>query len=360
MLPPSVSESSRLLAVDMFLKAHDFALLSEEEEGELLTKGHLACEDFDGPYMLPMKFDFTTPVKSTDICSEFSAQCLVLSVTCEVNVINLQDKIISNRLAKSANCLIASMAEISTLNKSEVKEELERSLVWLCLHLLIALGDDSAFCFSLLDGGLLDRLQTELSGESTTIERETNKNERHSLSLNHIFDVACRAESFHLLHTAGHLFSLCVGVLIRTRKICIGKESNSVGSIQKRIIQYASGVEDVRKVFEDVDRIIKSRSTIGSDGTAYNPYSSEDIDFFAIEAHNKAVSLIFIGDVCNAEKMLTISLNLIPFSGREVEGYSTEIRRTYRGVVEHRGIGGGSIIPYSSGEMMNLFGTLEK
>ena len=118
-------------------------------------------------------------------------------------------------------------------------------------------------------------------------------------------------------------------------------------------------VEASRRVLEDVDRIIKNRTTTDSKGTAYNPYSTEDIDFFAIEAHNRAVSLIFIGDVCNAEKMLTIALNLIPLCGQEVEGYATEIRRTYRGVVEHRGVGGGSIIPYSPGEMMTLFGTME-
>jgi len=47
--------------------------------------------------------------------------------------------------------------------------------------------------------------------------------------------------------------------------------------------------------------IIKSYPTTDSAAITYNPYVTQDIDFFVIEAHNRTVSLILIEDVSNAK-----------------------------------------------------------
>ena len=67
-----------------------------------------------------------------------------------------------------------------------------------------------------------------------------------------------------------------------------------------------------------------------------HPYSTEELDYFTIEAHNKAVRLVYIGDLPNAEKLLAIAQNLVPYCGNQVESYAGEIRRTYRSVVERK------------------------
>jgi len=77
--------------------AHDFALLSEEEAGTMLTKGHLARERFHGEAYASSYIDFSSDkLNATDLCSEFSAQGLLSSVANAVDGISIDTS--SNKL----------------------------------------------------------------------------------------------------------------------------------------------------------------------------------------------------------------------------------------------------------------------
>jgi hypothetical protein len=66
----SGSFDSRLLAADVFAASHDFSLMSEEEEGKLISKGYL---DYD------VKFDPTKAVVPTFHQAEDSPSCDISS-----------------------------------------------------------------------------------------------------------------------------------------------------------------------------------------------------------------------------------------------------------------------------------------
>ena len=124
-----------------------------------------------------------------------------------------------------------------------------------------------------------------------------------------------------------------------------GADSSSIGFVQKKIIQLSFSAIDVVSVMENVQKTMETsgHSNIAEENDGMNnkgkshPYTIEELDYFTIEAHNKAVSLIYIGDLSNAEKLLAIALNLVPFCGNQVESYAGEIRRTYRSVMERKG-----------------------
>ncbi len=93
----------RLYAAELFSKAHDLALYSEEECGAPLTKGHLVFEDLHSKSNKAKVVVFTLKVKleSTDICSEFSAQCLLLNVAHVLDDVNDKISLVNN----SQDCL---------------------------------------------------------------------------------------------------------------------------------------------------------------------------------------------------------------------------------------------------------------
>lgn len=64
------SFDSRLLAADIFAASHDFSLMSEEEEGKLISKGYL---DYD------VKFDPTKAVVPTFHQAEDGPSCDISS-----------------------------------------------------------------------------------------------------------------------------------------------------------------------------------------------------------------------------------------------------------------------------------------
>ena len=131
--------------------------------------------------------------------------------------------------------------------------------------------------------------------------------------------------------------------------------TNTIGIVQRKIIHLASTVNEVVNTFDSVDYAMKlhakKKDLAAGDSITY---ATNDIDYFVVEAHNRAVSLIFVGDITNAEKLLTVSLNLLPFGSKEVECYGTEIRRTYRGVIGRRGMGCGALT-LSAGNFTTFF-----
>ncbi len=362
------SISSRLHAAELYSKAHDFALLSEEECGISLTKGYIAFENFDGKQCNPKVIDFKASAKfnSTDICSEFSAQCLLLMIAHILDDVNVQmpsegtdttdlspDQ--EQVLNRAIGCLIVAMSEIYVLG-TQMNETIAQQIIWLALSLLIAVRNDELCSNTLSEGGLLYRLQVEILDKASGSD-VWNAGTAHPLY--RIFLLSTRSEYFGMRLTTKLLLTLCVNNAIQRGCSYVDKGSlNSVGSIQKKIINFASKVEEVVNIFNAVDEQVKRTSKKDSSSSSSNknifPYKEIDIDYFVIEAHNRAVSLLYVGDLINAEKLLTVALNLLPYSGKEVERHGAEIRKVYRGVIEKR-CNGDRILSMSSDTMISLF-----
>ncbi len=327
----------RFNAAMLYGKSHDFALLSEEEYGETLTKGHLDFENFDTkPYREKM-FNFTSSVNiaSFDICSEFTAQCLLLKVAHVIDDVNAKQDANKNRtienmkddkmyLSSAMNCLVAAYTEMEVID-IDINEKIQDQVPWLALSLMIALRDDE-FCSSTLSNrGLLMRLERTLHGN----EDYGNENAQRATSLAKVIHFASRAECHGMNESAKNLLCLYANV-----EGNVSSKPISIGLVQRKIISFASRVEEVVHVFKSVYDQVRSSSSDGDSPSHMSKYEIEDIDYFVVEAHNRAVTLLHIGDYINAEKLLTIALNLIPHGGKEVACHATEIRKLYRGVIQ--------------------------
>lgn len=335
-------------AADFYGKAHDFALLSEEEYGVALTEGYLDYENFDSKHFTSKMIDFAASVNmsSIDICSEFSAQCLLLKVAHIIDDFNdhsfsndsRNDELTKDEevyLSRAMSCLIEASMEMRVLDV-DMNEKVTEQVPWLALSLMISLRDDEFCSYTLNQRGLLKKLESILNETKETLATE-DPNGKNTNNVDRVFLLATRAEYFGMNESTKLLLSFYV------------KESNkggydihdvvtssvSIGLIQRKIINLASRVEEVVDVFNAVYEQVKGIATRVMDtDTQTKPYKTEDIDYFVVEAHNRAVSLLYIGDFTNAEKLLTVALNLIPYSGKEVACYAGDIRNVYRGVIQ--------------------------
>ncbi len=329
------------------IDAHDFALLSEEEAHTPLTKGHLGHEHFNEEAYGSVFVEFGSKAfKATDLCSEFSAQCLLSSVASTVDrIISAEAQVTrdedSQIMIFALKCLVVAKAELTTLGMEN--ERADETLVFLSLNLLIAMRDDESCLNALNEGGLLTKLKMDILH---------SRGDRPSSAiglrpLEHLYILANRANFFGMQITAKTLFSICANEMIRTQKDFIINQSNTIGLIHRIVINLQSSVSDVVATFHSINMLMeKNKSNTGKN---YPTYSSEDLDFLVVEAHNRACSLIFIGDTKHAEKLLTVALNLLPYCSKEVENYGPEIHRAYRGV-----LGNQNSLSLTSGDLMDL------
>ena len=332
--------------------AHDFAFLSEEEASARFTNGHLARESFTAEHFASSRIDFNSEnLRAIDLCSEFSAQCLLSSVANVIDYISTEnpsqmstDK--SQEINFALKCLIVAMAELRTLEIMK-KGRAEIVLVWLFLNLLLEGRDDESCVTALVSGGLLEKLKNVVFPSNDGFSGQEDIS-----PLEQVYILANRAYAFRMQMTAKHLFLLCAEEMTSLQKTFIINEKNTIGSLQRRIINLASTVQELLSTFECIDQLMKSHSK--SNDQDLLTYKSEEIDYFVVEAHNRACSLTFVGDSLNAEKLLAVALNLLPFSSKEVESYGSEIRRAYRNVIGRQGIGGGAL-SMSAGDLVSLF-----
>ena len=321
--------------------AHDFALISEEEENAFLTKGYLARESFH--FHTTGCIDFLSNEMGSDLCSEFSAQCLLSAVANVIDAINCE-KSESIKAIEISKCLVAAMAELRTLEMMG-NEEVRATTAWLSLNVLIAMRDDESCVIALTDGGLYDKLTSILNNfDYSSIDKGQFK---EMPPVDQLFLLANQAQKFGMQSSAKHLFLLCGDSMSKSKKMFVVQEDFTIGLVQRNIIALSSTVEEVVKTFDSVDRTMKDADLNGS-------YTAADIDYFVVEAHNRACSLTFIGDAPNAEKLLTVAMNLLPHASKAVGSFGSAIRRTYRSVIGRKGVGGGALT-LSAGDLVSLF-----
>ncbi len=247
-------------------------------------------------------------------------------------------------LSSTMNCLIATMSEMQVLETEVHQNDVDMQLKWLALTLLIALQDDEFCNFTLTKRGLLNHIELALTTTTDTtinvaIPNEDDENSySENNNLNRIYQLISLSENCGMNETTKVLLKLCA--TYSQSKIIIGNDNYySMGLIQRKIIHLSSHVEEVVNVFTSIDHQVKKSMQQSSSSSPYNSdsqYSQNDIDYFIIEAHNRAISLLYIGDYHNAEKLLTVALNLSPFCGKEVQCHGGEIRKVYRGVIQRR------------------------
>lgn len=341
--------ASRLLTA-----AHDFALLSEEEHNMHLTKGHLAYDSFDNEvYCIPYIDFVSEKMKGTDLSSEFSAQCLLSAVANMIDFIDChqEDSDQSIEVAATARkCMTVAIAELRTLELLE-SPDIVTALGWLALTLLISTRDDDICSLSLSKGGLFEKLKVIVENSPNGYQKKAVFDEgmEDRSDLENLYLSAERAHQLDMRLSAKQLLTLCATEMLRTQTNFIINENNTIGLVQRKIIILSTAVDEIISAFAVVDKTVKT----STDSDISLPYSVADIDFFVIEAHNRACSLMFMGDVSNAEKLLVISLNLLPLGSEEVESFGPAIRRTYRAVIGRKGSGGG-FLSMSAHDLVSL------
>ena len=104
----------------------------------------------------------------------------------------------------------------------------------------------------------------------------------------------------------------------------------SVGDIQRKLIELGSNIQEVVGVFEAVDASLKAVIDETGDGDGENVlYSKDQLDWFAVEAHNRGCQLLQLGDYQNSLRLVSCSLNLLPHCSKAASAYRAEMHSTY-------------------------------
>eukprot|EP00549_Striatella_unipunctata_P025373 CAMPEP_0118724522 /NCGR_PEP_ID=MMETSP0800-20121206/32625_1 /TAXON_ID=210618 ORGANISM="Striatella unipunctata, Strain CCMP2910" /NCGR_SAMPLE_ID=MMETSP0800 /ASSEMBLY_ACC=CAM_ASM_000638 /LENGTH=143 /DNA_ID=CAMNT_0006633107 /DNA_START=181 /DNA_END=612 /DNA_ORIENTATION=- len=124
----------------------------------------------------------------------------------------------------------------------------------------------------------------------------------------------------------------------------------SVGQIQKKLVERSSLVSDITAVYSDINNALEVKISGGNDPL----YSQSELDWFVVEGYNRGLNVMFLGDVVSAEKILAAVLNMLPFCGEQVKGYSSDIRLAYRRAVDRKA----EALPASAINLISFFSRL--
>mmetsp|Transcript_14255 Transcript_14255/g.21073 ORF Transcript_14255/g.21073 Transcript_14255/m.21073 type:complete len:1526 (-) Transcript_14255:365-4942(-) len=356
-------------ASSLFRKAHDFALLSEEECGQRLTRGYLDGDE--NKYNTDVDFgtlftsDETLTARASELSSEFSAHCLLLSVANAVDAIYSSKNVSTNSDCDDPNtekacadeslpaCICQCRSEfVATAGKDEQKreanEKMDRVIAWLALRTMVELGNDA-----LISNGLEGTLSKVVVAEPDDASHLYLCAKR--AQVNKMWDsckILLRALSNHLVKNSMSTVNVSTG----------GKDKGdtytiTLGDIQKKLVQLASSVNETVQAFENIAVSDKKKSI--------SIYNQDSINWFTIEAYNRGINLMFMGDILNAERLLAIALNLLPNCGKEVECHAGEMRLAYhravekknalRGFVTNAAAFGGDAQGFASDDAISLF-----
>ena len=350
----------RYVAAQLFAKAHDFALLSEEEKSSL-TEGHLDIEYHCWPCdkdVVFVSFDNNETMKGSELCSEFSAQCMILAVANMLDFHATRDFSCHESLEpkeylkKSLFRLTTAKNEFDTISSTaSANQHTNRVIAWLALRCLVELGDDNCCIRSLDRYNLASYIQNGLFSdhrekESPRLQLQVKDSSQSKISpISHLYLVTCRAENRGMLQTAKFLLAIITKNLSEKRKLIVDSDGKiySLGFIQKKNLKLATNAREVIQIFAGIDSIIHKNKRcsdphgyVNGENESNEFYSVEEIDFFTVEAYNRGITLMHIGDLVNAEKLVATALNYLTWCGREIQLYGAEMRHTYRCLIERK------------------------
>ena len=271
----------------------------------------------------PEKFaipSFTGPsiTAASDISSQFSAQCLLLSAAVTVDYLELsgRDQTSAKSLhRRTLHRLAQSQQEFELNCKKEAR--VPKMIALLTMRCLLGLEEDS-FSFQTCNDGLCATLLklhiTEVAaGENFQILKQVKMMSDLALQKN-------------MTHTDRVLSRLCSDMLQKSGVFVVG--GISLGDLQRKMIQSAVSVEEVIGVFQEIDQMSKKEDTC---------YSAKEFDWFTVEAHNRGVQLSTVGDDARAKIYLTFALNFIERSTREVRCHKSQIMNAFSKSVQKQG-----------------------
>mmetsp|Transcript_21485 Transcript_21485/g.48798 ORF Transcript_21485/g.48798 Transcript_21485/m.48798 type:complete len:306 (+) Transcript_21485:2860-3777(+) len=269
--------SSRSISSDLFARAHDFALLSEEEEGKSLSRGFLDMEQ--KPPFPPFRINgiHEDEIETTELASEFSAQCLLLSIANVIDSVWIDDgeksALSSRRMALSEDERTKMRARLrkslhrvkmaknefrlcrssSVDNGEEEQDDNLGMLSWLALRCMLELGDDDTCLTSLKYGGLMTLIMSSSPTHlSNLLEKEqaTDDSSDDNSKLSHMFLCACRAEENKMLASAKTLFQQCAdGMSSAGIKTLATYRKATLGIIHKNLIKLSDSVSETVELF---------------------------------------------------------------------------------------------------------------
>jgi hypothetical protein len=349
-----VNIDTKVIAAELFAKAHDFALLSEEEEGKALSRGFL---DFDhssrgnDSYALTPFVNKLKPISDTapacDLSSEFSAQCLLLAVASVVDAhsgmkhegegVNTTPN--SALMRKSIRRLEAAYYEI-ILNRTEEHTDCDARfkhfVVLLALCCTVETGDDSQSMAFLSDNDTMKYIFSSCANE----KEYSLPPEDYTCTLAYLYYSSKRAEANGMNQTSWTLLNLACRELLHQRRSHIDSEFQDypcpkLGVMQQKLVQSASSVEKTLSVLGDVNKALTTSSALQNEISSCL-YSGQEMDWFAVESYNRGVNLVFLGDMYNSERLIALALNFLQYCTDEVKLHGPEMRNGYRGVIQRK------------------------
>lgn len=311
----------RKFSSQLFAGAHDFCLLSEEEQGAALSKGFLDIDNESDRLVTPV-FKMDQERNCCDISSEFSGQCLLLSAATAVDfVANSSNKLDTNvkiMLRRSLQRLACAQDEVLLNSEDEAqKKDVTKMIVLLTLRCLLGIGDDSLAHAVLVTGGLETALLELFNDEAYAPADQLGG------ILPNVYLVACGAEEKSMSTFGSILLRSCASYMSQIGKFALQVDdrfSLTLAEIQRKVIQSASTTKDLVRVYCGIDSLVKKHK--GTDSF----YSKDDLDWFAIEAYNQGVSLSLLGDHENAGELFASALNMIPQCSNEVKNHTASMK----------------------------------
>ena len=372
----AMSTNENTTASGLFAWAHDFGLISYEEEGQRHTKGFL---DFEQQQQQDGARKGTGTAGTTDgidvngspccLSSEFSFQCLLLSATNGLDgIADLAppsvslDSIVEK--SRKEECLGAvsrrigqCRQELETCSDAIIKENAP-FVAYLSLRCAVEAGDQ--------DIGL--RVLNDVETGKELHEFITGSGRQELLK-----GCASRAEEKGMNELAKRLWGISAETVLRVATDAHKRKERDdsdayqeYGRASRKIIKLCGGVAQEVQTFESIAETVctfggtgtweEKKETEGKDGVRVQDlFHQEDLDWFVVESYNRGISLSYFGDTKNAEVLLRTSLNLLPFADKEVATWGDTIRHGYSVAAENaEGGWGGAKVAGVEGSMMHL------
>lgn len=291
-----------------------------EEKESMLSKGFLDCEQQQAQAQAQ---DSDSKLTTCDLSSEFSAQCLLLSVANAVDNLpcNNRTSNASNSKEKEERSADEVVTTVSLMKKtylrlllakkefalyfdnqdhndiddnstsqSSHKKYIDTSLTWLFLRCLVEIGDDD-LCMQFLSA-------TNNTLANLELDQERNNMDTHDDDgvISHLYLCSKRAELNKMTNSLRCLLLFCVDEMKKkfkkkhTTRGTTQLQQLSLGDLQRKLIQIGSTVSDVVKIFHDVHSFSSEEKK--------DVYSQEEYDWFAVEAYNRGVSFYFFFAFC--------------------------------------------------------------
>jgi len=365
---------SRWISSEIFARSHDFALLSEEEDGKALSKSFL---DFEQKAPFPpfrIKSIGEDDIEASELSSEFSAQCLVLSIANQIDSTRSDNENhltgengtkIRERLRKSLHRVRMAKNEFQLCRKEDDQNDYLGMLSWLALRCMLELRDDDTCLTSLKYGGLIELLMScDPNNLTNLLESDAvqiDSTDSFNRKLSHLFMCACRAEENDMTASTKTLLQHCSNEMSSAGiKKLLTHQHATLGTIHKKLVQLSESVAETAEMFNEVTSFCEGKR----DQPSTKWYDQDEIDWFTVEAFNRGINLSFLGDIANSENLLAAALNLLPSCSQEVQCYRQDMTVAYSGIMERKGLAIGATftgtMPSSGGmtssSLSSLFG----